>query len=122
MQRRSFHHSALDVRQRVRDEAAGEQEPLETHARGTDSDDNQKGVEELPNDGYASGMRAWFCASHWSNVWSDGLSDRDRFRSRAPANSAAKSRLNWNMFPRSSAPGNPKLRKTSGGIALYETG
>ena len=26
--------------------------------------------------------------------------------------------VNWNMFPMSSAPGKPKLRKTSGGTSL----
>ena len=41
---------------------------------------------------------------------SDGFSARVASTGRAPRKSSSKSRLNWNMLPRSSAPGNPKPR------------
>ena len=60
--------------------------------------------------GYPSGIRLAFAASQVSKSCSSGLSVRTQSMSRAPKYCASKSRLNWNMFPRSSAPGKPKLR------------
>jgi ATP-dependent RNA helicase RhlE len=56
-----------------------------------------------------SGTCAAFLASHCSNVCISGLSARATETSRALQNDSLKSRLNWNMLPRSSAPGKPKL-------------
>lgn len=61
------------------------------------------------------GICALWRASQVANVCSFGFSARDVDRSRAAQNSALKSRLYWNMFPRSSAPGKPNVRYTSGG-------
>lgn len=41
--------------------------------------------------------------------------------SRAAQYSASKSCLYWNILPRSSAPGKPKLRYVAGGTALLTT-
>ena len=60
--------------------------------------------------GHPGGIWSLLAPSHCANVWSLGLRARDNARSRAPQNSASKSRLNWNMLARSSAPGNPKVR------------
>lgn len=53
--------------------------------------------------------------SHCANVFSSGFSSRENATSRAPQNSFSKSRLYWNMLARSSAPGKPNVRYTSGG-------
>ena len=49
-------------------------------------------------------MRPLLRSAHCANVCSCGLREREKARSRAPQNACSKSRLNWNMFPRSSAP------------------
>ena len=56
------------------------------------------------------GILPAFAESQASKVCSEGLSDRLSSRSRRPQNSSLKSRLNWNMLPRSSAPGKPNVR------------
>jgi len=57
-----------------------------------------------------SGMFAALSLSQVRNVCSRGFSVRAIAGSRAAQKTALKSRLNWNMLPRSSAPGKPKLR------------
>jgi cadmium resistance protein CadD (predicted permease) len=57
-----------------------------------------------------SGMFAALSLSQVRNVCNRGFSVRAIAGSRAAQKTALKSRLNWNMLPRSSAPGNPKLR------------
>ena len=57
-----------------------------------------------------SGIAAPFTASQSSSDCSNGFSERDTATSRAAQNASEKSRLNWNMFARSSAPGNPNVR------------
>ena len=58
----------------------------------------------------SSGILEAFADSHCANVWSCGFSEREKPRSRAAQYSRSKSALNWNMLPRSSAPGKPKPR------------
>lgn len=58
----------------------------------------------------APGMLAALSRNQILNVCSRGFSARATIGSRAAQKSALKSRLNWNMLPRSSAPGKPKLR------------
>jgi hypothetical protein len=51
-----------------------------------------------------------FAFNQASNVCSAGFRERENSRLRAAQYMSLKSRLNWNMLPRSSAPGKPKPR------------
>ena len=59
---------------------------------------------------YPSGISLLWAASQSSKVWRSGTYFLATAGSRAPQKSPSKSCLNWNMFPRSSAPGKPKPR------------
>src|SRR5881628_1130026 len=66
----------------------------------------QSRAEGLLHSAYAgSGMRPWFFASQASKVCSSGFRLQANAGSRAPQNTSLKSRLNWNMLPRSSPQG-----------------
>ncbi len=59
---------------------------------------------------YSRGILLALSASQASNVCIEGRSSREKLISRLPQKTSWKSRLNWNMLPRSSAPGKPNPR------------
>ena len=67
---------------------------------------------------YSIGMRLLFALSQLSNPCNAGFKRLEKSTLRAPQYACSKSRLMWNIFPISSAPGKPKLRYTSGGTSL----